>query len=173
LKNETELEPQPEIISEINNDRKKINFTIVTCISLTILAISATFWINFSKDKTTNGISTITTSPPDETITVTGTSFADLSKNIKSITSEKFSENPNYYPTNVTLDLQNLKFSCEFEIKSNASHLSKLGLYYGPESKGCESCFFVMEKNPGSITFISKNYQGITSQIIGIHNSSK
>ncbi len=105
-------------------------------------------------------------------ISVRGSDFASLSAKIKKQSEKILASNPYLYPVSIKLDLGSLTFSCKFEEQAAPSNLIKLGLYYGPEDVGCESCSSVIDNNPGSIVLLNKNHGGFVTQIIGIHGES-
>jgi hypothetical protein len=97
--------------------------------------------------------------------TVKGTSITDLSQKIKQASSELMVLS-DLTPVNLNLDLKKLTFKCDFV--SNNSNISKMGLYFGPKSSGCESCINVVINNPGS-TVLLKGSNGIFDyELIGI-----
>jgi serine/threonine protein kinase len=105
-------------------------------------------------------------------ISVRGSSLPSLSAKIKEESERILGINPYLYPVDVKLDLSSRKFSCRFEERPSPSNLIKLGLYFGPEDVGCESCNSVMQNNPGSVIFASINQNGFDAQVIGIYDSS-
>lgn len=97
--------------------------------------------------------------------TVKGTSISDLSLKIKQASSEMMILS-DLTPVNLNLDLKRLTFKCDFV--ANNSNISKMGLYFGPKSTGCESCINVVISNPGS-TVLLKGSNGVFDyEVIGI-----
>lgn len=95
-------------------------------------------------------------------------SVNELADKIKSETEDLLSNNPYLSPSGFTLDLSTNRFSCIFTKTNKRSNLIKLGLYFGPLRSGCESCLTVMQKNPGSVVFISAKGKGLVGQVIGL-----
>jgi hypothetical protein len=97
--------------------------------------------------------------------TVKGTSISDLSQKIKQASSELMVLS-DLTPVNLNLDLKKLTFKCDFV--SNNSNISKMGLYFGPKSTGCESCINVVINNPGSTVLLKGSNSIFDYELIGI-----
>jgi hypothetical protein len=97
--------------------------------------------------------------------TVKGTSISDLSQKIKQASSELMVLS-DLTPVNLNLDLKKLTFKCDFV--SNNSNMSKMGLYFGPKSTGCESCINVVINNPGSTVLLKGSNTIFDYELIGI-----
>lgn len=97
--------------------------------------------------------------------TVKGTSISDLSQKIKQASSELMVLS-DLTPVNLNLDLKKLTFKCDFV--SNNSNISKMGLYFGPKSTGCESCINVVINNPGSTILLKGSNSIFDYELIGI-----
>lgn len=97
--------------------------------------------------------------------TVKGTSISDLSQKIKQASSELMVLS-DLTPVNLNLDLKKLTFTCDFV--SNNSNISKMGLYFGPKSTGCESCINVVINNPGSTVLLKGSNTIFDYELIGI-----
>ncbi len=96
---------------------------------------------------------------------VKGTSISDLSQKIKQASSELMVLS-DLTPVNLNLDLKKLTFKCDFV--SNNSNISKMGLYFGPKSSGCESCINVVISNPGSTVLLKGSNGTFDYELIGI-----
>lgn len=101
-------------------------------------------------------------------MSVSGSDLTSLSNRIKEESARILSNNPFLYPVGVRLNLASMSFSCRFEERSAPTNLIKLGLYFGPENMGCESCGKVLQNNPGSVVLASQNQGGYDTQVIGI-----
>lgn len=97
--------------------------------------------------------------------TVKGTSISDLSQKIKQASSELMILS-DLTPVNLNLDLKKLTFKCDFV--ANNSNISKIGLYFGPKSTGCESCVNVIINNPGSTVLLKGSNTSFDFELIGI-----
>jgi len=97
--------------------------------------------------------------------TVKGTSISDLSQKIKQASSELMILS-DLTPVNLNLDLKKLTFKCDFV--ANNSNISKIGLYFGPKSTGCESCVNVIINNPGSTVLLKGSNASFDFELIGI-----
>ncbi|MFD3407085.1 serine/threonine-protein kinase [Aquirufa sp. HETE-83D] len=106
--------------------------------------------------------------PVDERMSVSGSDLTSLSNRIKEESARILSNNPFLYPVGVRLNLASMSFSCRFEERSAPTNLIKLGLYFGPENVGCESCEKVLQNNAGSVVLASQNHGGYDAQVIGI-----
>lgn len=106
--------------------------------------------------------------PVDVKMSVSGSDLTSLSNRIKEESARILSNNPFLYPVGVRLNLASMSFSCRFEERSAPTNLIKLGLYFGPENVGCESCEKVLQNNPGSVVLASQNQGGYDAQVIGI-----
>jgi hypothetical protein len=106
--------------------------------------------------------------PVDVKMSVSGSDLTSLSNRIKEESARILSNNPFLYPVGVRLNLASMSFSCRFEERSAPTNLIKLGLYFGPENMGCESCGKVLQNNPGSVVLASQNQGGYDAQVIGI-----
>jgi len=97
---------------------------------------------------------------------VIGKSFQDLSSQIR-MKSEAYMVDGNLHPVNIKLNLDTFTFSCDF-VESNTGFI-KLGLYFGPKSTGCESCFNVIQKNPNSRVLRELSHKNFIFSLIAIH----
>lgn len=97
---------------------------------------------------------------------VIGKSFQDLSSQIR-VKSEAYMVDGNLHPVNIKLNLDTYTFSCDF-VESNTGFI-KLGLYFGPKSTGCESCFNVIQKNPNSRVLRELTQKNFIFSLIAIH----
>lgn len=97
--------------------------------------------------------------------TVKGTSISDLSQKIKQASSELMILS-DLTPVNLNLDLKKLTFKCDFV--ANNSNISKIGLYFGPRTTGCESCVNVILNNPGSTVLLKGMNASFDYELIGI-----
>ncbi len=104
----------------------------------------------------------------DVKMSVSGSDLSSLSNRIKEESARILSNNPFLYPVGVRLNLASMSFSCRFEERSAPTNLIKLGLYFGPENVGCESCEKVLQNNAGSVVLASQNHGGYDAQVIGI-----
>lgn len=96
---------------------------------------------------------------------VKGTSISDLSNKIKQASSELMILS-DLTPVNLILDIKKLTFKCDFV--ANNSNISKIGLYFGPKSTGCESCVNVVINNPGSSVLLKGSNSSFDYELIGI-----
>lgn len=97
---------------------------------------------------------------------IIGKSFQDLSNQLR-MKSEAYMIDGNLHPVNIRLNLDTFTFSCDF-IESNSGYI-KLGLYFGPKSTGCESCFNVIQKNPNSRVLREITHKNFIFSLIAIH----
>lgn len=97
--------------------------------------------------------------------TVKGKSISDLSQKIKQASGELMILS-DLTPVNLNLDLKKLTFKCDFV--ANNSNISKIGLYFGPKSTGCESCVNVIINNPGSTVLLKGSNASFDFELIGI-----
>ncbi|MEY2793072.1 MAG: hypothetical protein RJA76_1064 [Bacteroidota bacterium] len=97
---------------------------------------------------------------------VIGKSFQDLSSQLR-MKSEAYMVDGNLHPVNIKLNLDTFTFSCDF-VESNTGFI-KLGLYFGPKSTGCESCFNVIQKNPNSRVLREMTHKNFVFSLIAIH----
>lgn len=97
---------------------------------------------------------------------VIANSFQDLSNQIR-MKSEAYMVDGNLHPVNIKLNLTNFTFSCDF-VESDTGFI-KIGLYFGPKSTGCESCFNVIQKNPNSRVLRELTQKNLVFSLIAIH----
>ncbi len=119
-------------------------------------------------DMPATGATTAAPQPVEIKMSVKGSDLPSLSTKIKNESEKILSSNPNLYPVAVQLNLASNSFSCSFEERSSPSNMLKLGLYFGPENIGCESCAKVIQNNPGSVVLTSQNHGGYDAQVIAI-----
>lgn len=121
-----------------------------------------------TNDMPATGGTTSAPQPVEIKMSVRGSDLPSLSTKIKNESERILSNNPNLYPVDVRLNLASNSFSCRFEERSSPSNILKLGLYFGPDNIGCESCGKVIQNNPGSTVLASQNHGGFDAQIIAI-----